>query len=100
MIAQKIAVANKKMEKGMNNLTTNWEKWSKAIKKGDKESSEYIEAMGGIKDSISDILDLDVDSLSESFYSSAETLSLLEKAAKGDKQAILDLREAAAEDIV
>lgn len=98
--AKKIAAANLKINKGIETLAENWEDWSKELKSGNKASSQYVVALQGMKDALEMILDLDADKLSDSFYQSAENLELIEKAAQGDAEAIEELQQAAAQDLV
>jgi DNA polymerase III sliding clamp (beta) subunit (PCNA family) len=49
---------------------------------------------------MSDVLNLDIDTLSDDFLTNADNLKLMEKAAEGDTDAIESLRAAAAKDIV
>ena len=99
-ISKRLALQNQKLQKGIDSLGDNWEDWNKALKTGNKNSKNYIEALTGIKDAMSDMLDIDVSLLSEEFVTSSETAKLLEKAVKGDLDAIDQLRIAAAKDIV
>lgn len=99
-ISKRLALQNQKLQKGIDSLGDNWKDWSKVLKTGNKDSKNYIEALTGIKNAMSDMLDIDVSLLSEEFVTSSETAKLLEKAVKGDLDAIDQLRVAAAKDIV
>ena len=104
--SEEVARSISKMNKGVNTLADNWENWGDILKTGNKEgkeasklSQEYVEAMQGTKKALSDVLDVSEDFISTDFISSAENLELIEKAAKGDAEAIDELGRKLSEDI-
>lgn len=98
--AEVVAIANSRMNKGLKDLGDEYEDLSKILKDGTKGTSEYNNAMKKLDSIMSDVLNLDVGTLSNDFLTSAENLDLMKKAAKGDTDAIESLRAAAAKDIV
>lgn len=98
--AEVVAIANSRMNKGLKDLGDEYEDLSKTLKDGTKGTSEYNNAMKKLDSIMSDVLNLDVGTLSNDFLTSAENLDLMKKAAKGDTDAIESLRAAAAKDIV
>ena len=98
--AIKISVANKKLQKGMDSLNENWEDWKKNLDPKKSGTKEYREALSGIEEAISDILDIDIDKLPDGFATSAEAAELLDRAVSGDLEAIEDLRTLAAKEIL
>jgi hypothetical protein len=104
--AEEVARAVAKMNKGVETLSDNWDEWGSVLKTGNKEgkeasklSQEYAKAMQGTRKALSDVLDVSEDFISTDFVSSAENLELIEKAAKGDADAIDELSRKLAEDI-
>lgn len=88
-----------KMNKGVTTLNDNWEEWGSALKKSSKYSEEYADAMKGVRQALSDILDVSEDFIDVDFVNTAENLALIEKAATGDAEAIDALGRALAKDI-
>ena len=100
-VAKEMALINIKMNKGVADLSENYEDLSGVLKKGDKDSAEYAKALNEMHGIMENLLNIeDGAQLSESFYTSTKNLDLMKKAAEGDTQAILDLREAAGDDII
>jgi hypothetical protein len=62
-------------------------------------SQEYVKALNGTKKALSDVLDVSEDFITTDFVTSADNLELIEKAAKGDADAIDELGMALAENI-
>lgn len=99
--ANRVARATMRMNKGMDVIVENFENWSDILRNSDESSEEYADAMSDLRDAISDVLDIDDPGmLSHEFLSSAETLDLLEQAAKGSEEALEELQVAAGRDIV
>jgi len=103
-VANDYAVALYRMNKGVETLSKNSENWIDILKKSSKESEEYYSALQGLREALSDVLDItDTTAISADFFDAkknAQNLELLEKAAKGDEKAIEALRDAAYEDIL
>ena len=99
--AKEMALVNMKMNKGLSDLSENYEDLSKVLKKGDKDSAEYAKALNEMHGIMENFLNIeDGAQLSEEFYTSTKNLELMQKAAEGDEKAILALREAAGDDII
>ena len=98
--AKSIALANIKMNKGLSDLSDKFDDYSKVLKNGKKGSIEYAKALDGMQKIIGNVLNIDGEALSDSFYTSAKNMELMKKAAEGDVQAIEDLRQAAGNDII
>ena len=87
-----------KMNRGIDNLADGFEDWNSVLKKSSKESQEYADAMGGIKNSLSDILDVSEDYISNDFV--AAHLDEIKKASEGSETAIESLRAELSQDII
>lgn len=98
--AKSIALANIKMNKGLSDLSDKFDDYSKILKNSKKGSIEYAKALDGMQKIIGNVLNIDGEALSDSFYTSAKNMELMKKAAEGDVQAIEDLRQAAGNDII
>ena len=101
---KKLATAAEQTQEGYDELEEGYTDWYKAIKKGDELAK--AKAMGKLKESLSDIIGT-TDELSESGMQLGqhfgkyleENQEVVERALGGDKEAILELQEVAAEDI-
>ena len=93
-----VAKSIMKMNKGLKSLSDGFEDWSSILKKSSKESEEYEEALDGMRDALSDVLDVSDDFVSDDFI--VKQLVDIEKAANGDAEAIDRLRQALAQDII
>jgi hypothetical protein len=79
-------------------LSEGFEDWSDVLKKSDKGSEEYCDAVTGMKDAMSDLLGTSEEFIDDDFL--VEHLDDIEKAAEGDADAIDRLKIALAEDII
>ena len=84
-------------DSSLEKVQGNMKEWKKLLK--GSNTQDQIKAVKQLRNVYSDLLDVDPESLSESFLSNAENLKLLEQAAKGSEKAYNKLKEAAAEDI-
>lgn len=98
MDATMAAVDIKKMNKGIEELAEGFEDWSDILKKSDKSSAEYGEALDGMKGALSKVIDVEEEYISDSFVQ--EHMDEIAKAAEGDAEAIDGLRAAMANEIV
>lgn len=98
--ALKVATVNARLNKGLKDLSDNWEDYNDILQSNDKESVEYQQTLSKLRTHLEDILNIDDDSLSSGFLESAENLDLMKRAAEGDVDAVEELRAAAATDIV
>ena len=87
-----------RMNDGIEKLADNWEGWSSVLKKSSKTSEEYSNAIGGVRDSLSTMLDVEKEFISESFVE--DHLADIEAASKGDEEAIRRLQLALSDDII
>lgn len=104
--SEEVARSVMKMNRGVEDLADNWEKWGDILKTGNKEgkeaskmSEEYADALEGTKTAVSDLLDVSEDFIDSDFISKPENLELIGEAAEGDAEAIDKLGKALAEDI-
>ena len=93
-----VAYAVVKMNKAIETLADNMEDWEDVIKNSAKESQEYAEAMGGIRDALADVYNTESKYVSNDFV--AEHLEEIERIANGDEEAIENLRNALTDDII
>ena len=87
-----------KMNRGVENLGTNFTEWSSVLKKSSKDSEEYFKAMKQMKNSLSDILDVSEEFISNDFVT--KNMADIEKAALGDADAIDRLKRSLADQII
>lgn len=92
-----IALANVRMNKGIETLADNWEHWSEVLKEGNKNSGEYYEVLSQLKNAMSDMFGVDV---SNAFATNEENLAKMGEIAKGNTESFDELRDAAALDYV
>ena len=102
--AKQLAVNNARMNEGLETLIDNWEDWSKVLKSNDKTTTEYAETITELRNVLGDLTGL-TDDLSKNlsldfFDKSAGNLELLEKAVKGDTDAIEQLGFEAAKNVL
>ena len=96
--AETVARSTMKMNNGISKLADGIEDWSSVLKKSDKASQEYSEAMADMKDAMSDVLGVADRFLTDDFI--VENLEDIEKAAEGDAEAIDRLALAAGRSII
>lgn len=96
--AEDVARATKKLNQGIDKLANGFEDWSSILENSDAASEEYCDALDGMKNAMSDILDISEDFLSDDFI--LQNMEDIKLAAEGDADAIDRLRQAALEDIV
>lgn len=87
--AAHLAIANQRMNKGIDALSDNLEDWTKKLKKATKGSMDYAEIAVEVEGALKDLLGLtDNFVIPDDFLDSADNLELLKKAADGDQVAI------------
>lgn len=92
--ATRIAIANQRMNRGVKNLSSNWEKWSKAIQGSDHTLGDYNEALDGMRDALADLTGtINKASIPQDFFNNKtkegrKHLALMGEAAKGSQKAI------------
>lgn len=93
--SESLALANKKLNKGIQDLADNWSDWSKALKKQKEDPEAYAEAMEGIRDSLENVFEVEV---SDEFIT--ENLTNIQKLAQGDLSVLDELQKAMAADYI
>ena len=96
--ALKVAKDNARMNKGLEKLGSNFKDLADSIKNSGEGTEEYTSAMTEMKDIMGDVLNIDPDMMSTDFI--VDNLDLIQKAAKGDTEAIQQLRVEASNDIL
>ena len=87
--AARMAIANQRMNKGIDTLSSNFEDWTKKLKTATRGSMDYAEVAAEVEGALKDLLGLsDNFELPEGFLDSKENLKLLEEAANGSQLAI------------
>lgn len=87
--AARMAIANQRMNKGIDTLSDNFEDWTKKLKTAARGSMDYAEVAAEVEGALKDLLGLsDNFELPEGFLDSKENLKLLEEAANGSQLAI------------
>lgn len=87
--AAHLAIANQRMNKGIDALSDNLEDWTKKLKTATRGSMDYAEVAAEVEGALKDLLGLtDNFVIPDDFLDSADNLELLKKAADGDQVAI------------
>ena len=98
-LSDRIALDNMRMNKSLEEISSNIDKWKTSLDPASKNTEEYNQAVLSVQQSIRGLTGVTKD-VSRGFAASAKAMELLERAANGDLDAITELRKAAAEDIV
>ena len=93
-----VAKSIMRMNNGVDKLADNYEDWISVLKKSQKSSEEYSDALHGMQDALADILDTEDKLITDDFVQ--KHFKEIEKAAKGDAEAIDELHKELAKDIV
>lgn len=93
--SESLALANKKLNKGIQDLADNWNDWSKALKKQKEDPEAYAEAIEGIRKSLENVFEVEV---SDEFIT--ENLTNIQRLAKGDLTVLDELQKAMAADYI
>ena len=97
-----LAVANRRMNKGIATLNENWEDWSKTLKTSDKNSMDYADTLNDTNEALADLVGvIDASSIPLDFFDretekGAQHLEWMAAAAEGEAQAINKLGSALA----
>lgn len=99
--AKDVTAANLRMNKGVDSLIDCWEE-AGAVLKDDaaKGTADWYKAVEQVDEAMSDILNIDVGTLSNDFYENADAIAAMEQAAQGDMAALDELRDLATKDII
>lgn len=88
-IANKVALLNQSMNKGLKELVDNWDEYKKTLTSAQKGTQAYAEAALKTKEALAQMLGvLNVDHIPDNFFDLPETMSLIDSAVKGDISAI------------
>lgn len=91
--AERIVVANEKLNAAYSDLISNFENYNTALKNNEKYSAEYQNAMAALKKDVAAISDINADLINEDFLANEENLKLLEKFQYGDMAAGEEFRK-------
>ena len=100
-----LAISNQRLDKGLDDLNSNFKNYQTILKSSNKGTAEYSKTMTTFKDSLSNVLnvadgDMLSDTFAETFLEGGENAEKFKQALDGDADAILELRMAAADDIM
>lgn len=94
--AANLAIKNQRMNKGVSSLVDNWKDWKKQLSSSNKLTQDYTDALVDCTAAIADLVGASEDlELPDEFFN-AENIALIEKAMKGDVDAVNKLGAAAA----
>ena len=96
--ANDVAKALMRYDRAVKNVADNSEDWMKILKSGNLQDQAKI--IDDLRESYADMLDIDMDVLSDSFLRNAKNLELMTKAANGSEEAYRQLQAVAAQDIL
>lgn len=98
------AIANQRLDRGLLSLNKNLETYKKSLSSADKNSIEWSNTMDALKTDLADILNMDISVLTDEFAQSLLTdatySAYLTQALDGNVEAILKLREVAADQLI
>ena len=97
--AYQLALANRNLNSGLQELADGWKDWNKALQKSKPGSDAYENAVSGLNKALKKMFGLS-GNLSREFLTSKKTAELLAKAIKGDYNAITQLQRLAARDVI
>lgn len=97
-MATEIAKDNLIMVNSIKELNDNWETWQKGLE-SKEGSTEYVNAITGLQKTMKGLLGITED-LPAEFLKNEKTMDLLARAANDDREAIEELRAAAAKEII
>lgn len=87
--AARMAIANQRMNKGINTLSDSLEDWKKTLKTAKKGDVDWAKTIGEVEAAVKDLIGATDDfELPDDFLDAPENMKLLEKAADGDQVAI------------
>lgn len=99
--AEDITAMNLEMNKGIEDLSSSWKNLGDIVMDESKRGSQaWFNAIGTLDESLSQVLNIDVSSLSNDFYIDPENLELIKRIAEEDYAAIDELRAKATEDLI
>ena len=87
--AARMAIANQRMNKGINTLSDSLEDWKETLKTAKKGDVDWAKTIGEVEAAVKDLIGATDDfELPDDFLDAPENMKLLEKAADGDQVAI------------
>lgn len=90
--AARMAIANQRMNKGINTLSDSLENWKETLKTAKKGDVDWAKTIGEVEAAVKDLIGATDDfELPDDFLDAPENMKLLEKAADGDSHAINQL---------
>ena len=95
--AEDVAEAILRFDDAIEDVVKNYDDWLAALESG--TAQQQAEVIDDLRDAYADLLDLDGDSLSDSFLTSTENLNLMKAAIDGDTQAYNELLSKVQQDI-
>ena len=98
--AKHIGASYARIQKGVQELSETFDEQRKIIEDSNATDEEKAQALLGLRESMADLLDIDASTLSDDFLTNTENLNLMAEAAKGNAEAIEQLRVAAGQDII
>lgn len=96
--SKKTAEAILRFDKAIQKVNDNYDDWAHTMESGSIQ--DQAKMVGELKDAYADMLDIDMDSLSDDFVMNADNLDLMKQAAEGSEEAYAALQEAAGKDIL
>ena len=105
--SEKVALTNKRLERGIKGVKNNWEDFSKMIEnvngdfsKLDKTSPEVNDNFKNMKQNLADILDVDISKITDDMVQMAYESGQLKGIMEGDAEALKAFQKASAEKIL
>lgn len=90
--AARMAIANQRMNKGINTLSDSLEDWKETLKTAKKGDTDWAKTISEVEAAVKDLIGATDDfELPDDFLDAPENMKLLEKAADGDLRAINQL---------
>lgn len=90
--AAQMAIANQRMNKGINTLSDSLEDWKETLKTAKKGDVDWAKTIGEVEAAVKDLIGATDDfELPDDFLDAPENMKLLEKTADGDSHAINQL---------
>ena len=96
--AKKNAEAILRFNSAIEDINENYEDWNYTLKQGSVQ--DQAKAVKQMRNAYADLLDIDMDSLSDDFIKNEENLELMKQAAEGSEEAYQKLQETAGKDIL
>lgn len=100
--ARQLAIANQRLDRGLNSLNDNFENWAKSLKKTGKNTAEYSETIKGVRESFADMLNISSgDNLSiEWIEGLMKDSERMKKILAGDQEALEQFRQEALDQLI